>query len=100
MNKKSQYAMEFLMTYGWAILVVIAMVGALAYFGVFNPDNFLPIDEENCEEICKKLGYDECTFRGEFKSSVECKKIYNITVNEISTIISKEDKFFIKQNDS
>jgi hypothetical protein len=34
--KKSQAAMEFLMTYGWAILVVLVAIGVLAYFGVFN----------------------------------------------------------------
>jgi hypothetical protein len=42
MNKKGQSALEFLMTYGWAILVVLAAIGALAYFGVLNPSNFLP----------------------------------------------------------
>ena len=41
-NRKSQAALEFLMTYGWAILVVLVAVGALAYFGVLNPDKFLP----------------------------------------------------------
>ena len=41
-NTKSQAAMEFLMTYGWAILVVLVAVGALAYFGVLSPDKFLP----------------------------------------------------------
>ena len=40
--KKSQAALEFLMTYGWAILVVLVAVGALAYFGVLSPDKFLP----------------------------------------------------------
>ena len=40
--RKGQAAMEFLMTYGWAILVVLAAIGALAYFGVLNPGNFLP----------------------------------------------------------
>lgn len=34
--------MEFLMTYGWAILVVLVAIGALAYFGMLNPDRFLP----------------------------------------------------------
>ena len=34
--------MEFLMTYGWAILVVLAAIGALAYFGVLSPGNLLP----------------------------------------------------------
>ena len=42
MVRKGQAAMEFLMTYGWAILVVLAAIGALAYFGVLSPDRFLP----------------------------------------------------------
>ena len=41
-SKKAQAAMEFLMTYGWAILVVLIVVGALAYFGVLNPSNLIP----------------------------------------------------------
>ena len=41
-NRKGQAALEFLMTYGWAILVVLVAVGALAYFGVLSPDKFLP----------------------------------------------------------
>ena len=40
--KNAQAAMEFLMTYGWAILVVLAAIGALAYFGVLSPAKFLP----------------------------------------------------------
>ena len=40
--KKAQAAMEFLMTYGWALLVVLAAIGALAYFGVLSPQKFLP----------------------------------------------------------
>lgn len=42
MMKKGQAAMEFLMTYGWAILVVLAAIGALAYFGVLSPNKLLP----------------------------------------------------------
>lgn len=37
MNRKGQAAMEFLMTYGWAILVVLIAIGALSYFGVLTP---------------------------------------------------------------
>jgi hypothetical protein len=40
--KKGQAAMEFLMTYGWAILVVLAAIGALAYFGVLSPSKLVP----------------------------------------------------------
>ncbi|MEM2121266.1 MAG: hypothetical protein QXU20_01230 [Candidatus Woesearchaeota archaeon] len=40
--KKAQAAMEFLMTYGWAILIVIAAAAALAYFGVFRAGRNVP----------------------------------------------------------
>lgn len=46
MVKKAQAATEFIMTYGWAILVVLAAIGALAYFGVLSPDKLLP---EKCQ---------------------------------------------------
>ncbi|MBL7148187.1 MAG: LamG domain-containing protein [Nanoarchaeota archaeon] len=36
-NKKSQSAMEYLMTYGWAILIILIAIGALFYLGVFSP---------------------------------------------------------------
>jgi len=41
-NRRGQAAMEFLMTYGWAILAAIIAIGVLAYFGVFNAETFIP----------------------------------------------------------
>ncbi|MBN2141767.1 hypothetical protein JW711_00405 [Candidatus Woesearchaeota archaeon] len=40
--KRGQAALEFLMTYGWAILVVLAAIGVLAYFGVMSPGKLVP----------------------------------------------------------
>jgi hypothetical protein len=40
--KKAQSALEFLTTYGWAFLVILIMIGALAYFGILDPSRFLP----------------------------------------------------------
>ncbi len=34
--------MEFLMTYGWALLILILVITALAFFGVLNPANLAP----------------------------------------------------------
>ena len=47
-KNKGQAALEFLMTYGWAILVVLIVIGALSYFGVLDP---------------LKLAPDRCTFK-------------------------------------
>ncbi|MBN1157483.1 hypothetical protein JXA85_07715 [Candidatus Woesearchaeota archaeon] len=41
-KKSAQAAMEFLMTYGWAILIVIIVIGAFVYFGVLNPRELVP----------------------------------------------------------
>ncbi len=41
-SKKSQAALEFLTTYGWAFLVILIMISTLAYFGVLNPSKILP----------------------------------------------------------
>lgn len=39
--RKGQTAMEYLMTYGWAILIILIVAGVLAYYGVFSPSGFL-----------------------------------------------------------
>ena len=41
-SNKSQAAIDFVMTYGWAITMVLVAIGALAYFGVLSPDKLLP----------------------------------------------------------
>ena len=40
--KKSQAALEFLTTYGWAILVILIILGVIAYFGILTPSKVLP----------------------------------------------------------
>src|SRR3989338_449444 len=42
MSRKAQASLEFLTTYGWAFLVILIMMSALAYFGVLNPSKLLP----------------------------------------------------------
>jgi len=65
MLKKSQAALEFLTTYAWAFLVILIMVGALAYFGILNPSKLLP---------------DRCNFGSE----IACDK-NRMIVNNINT---------------
>ena len=49
--KKAQAGLEFLTTYAWAFVVILIVIGALAYFGVTNPSKVLP---------------DRCNFGPEF----------------------------------
>ena len=41
-HRRAQSAMEYLMTYGWAILIIAVVLGALFQLGVFNANNFAP----------------------------------------------------------
>jgi len=63
MQRKSQSALEFLTTYGWAFLVIIIMIGTLAYFGILSPSKLLP---------------NRCNFGSEF----QCLD-YRITTSEL-----------------
>ncbi|MEM3418484.1 MAG: hypothetical protein QW285_05270, partial [Candidatus Nanoarchaeia archaeon] len=42
MKKKAQAALEYLMTYGWAILVIVIVIAALYALGVFTPKASVP----------------------------------------------------------
>ena len=54
-SNKGQSAIEFLVTYGWAILAAMIVVGALAYFGIFNTQRYVNDacyfgDQMTCED--------------------------------------------------
>jgi hypothetical protein len=91
-NKKSQQAMEFLMTYGWSILVVLVAIGALAYFGVLDPKQFVP---NRC--ICSGTdGYEKLvdaeTIDG--VSYVECSKPSTILNDDGEWRLERDTKLF------
>ena len=44
--KKGQAAIEYLISYGWTILVILITVGVIIYFDILSPIKFLP---EQCE---------------------------------------------------
>ena len=54
-KKKGQAAIEFLVTYGWAILGAMITIGALSYFGIFNTQRYISDtcyfgDQITCED--------------------------------------------------
>lgn len=56
------------MTYGWAILVVISAIAALAYFGVLEPCKILPNECGN-----RTMNLDNC---------IQLKDVHCYTYNE------------------
>jgi len=67
-GRKGQAALEFLTTYGWAFMVILVMIGALAYFGVLNPG---------------KLVQDQCVST----AGIECKS-YEIDLTRSNFSVS------------
>ncbi len=45
-SRKGQAAFEYLVTYGWAFVVIIAAIGVLSYFGLLSPQRYIP---DTCE---------------------------------------------------
>lgn len=106
-NKKSQQALEFFMTYGWAILVVLIAIGALAYFGVLSPDRFLPkeyktecqyefhyfFEDYNCKQLREIIELDIPAFQ--YQKNKLC---YNVTIKTNSKILISNESLFIDYN--
>ena len=40
--RRGQAAMEFMITYGWAILLVLVAIAVMMYFGVLNVEKLIP----------------------------------------------------------
>lgn len=57
-NYEGSKAVEFLMNYGWAILIVLAAILSLFYFGVLGPrvDEYNPAEHQCTEWTCEYDG--------------------------------------------
>ena len=53
LTKKSQSAMEYLMTYGWAILIIAIVLVALFQLGIFNANSFAPRAQPGACQVFK-----------------------------------------------
>ncbi|MBI2101094.1 hypothetical protein HYT53_00615 [Candidatus Woesearchaeota archaeon] len=86
-NNKSQAALEFLTTYGWAFLVILIMIGTLAYFGILSPSKLLP---NRCnfgsEFQCLDYQIGATTFKIRLKNNVgEPMDVSSLSVSTEST---------------
>ena len=59
---RSQSAMEYLMTYGWAILIIAVVLAALFELGVFNPMTFAPKTSPGSCQVMRPEGAGTTNF--------------------------------------
>lgn len=71
--RKGQTATEYLMTYGWAILIIVVVVCALWAMGVFGKT---PIPEQKtfCEQLCVKANMTFYNYGGDYCECQPLKK--------------------------
>ncbi len=85
-NKKAQAGLEFLTTYAWAFVVILIVIGALAYFGVTNPSRLLP---ERCnigsEFSCENYLLDDTNNKVQILMKNSLGDVINITNFVVST---------------
>ncbi len=75
-SKKAQAALEYLTTYGWAILAALVALGAISYFGFMNPTALLPDKcdfgkQLECVDSIIQGNEIKITFRNNFGKEIE-----------------------------
>lgn len=82
--------MEYLITYSWAFVIILTTIGALSYFGAFNPDKYIPNSCEFGEQMkCVDyfIGTDQddtiviVKFRNNFEQDIEITKVTGEKIN-------------------
>jgi len=99
MKNKGQTAMKYLMTYGWAILIVIVVVCALYAMGVFTEPEYKVTGDDAvklCEEVCEKVETKENELVKYYDYDIDltcrCKKYFNCITLSKDFIFCKDSK--------
>lgn len=84
---KSQYSVEFLVTYGWALLIIGIVVGAIYTFGWFDPGELLP---QKCEFYGQLGCRDFYLNETDFKLSLVNNFGANLNIGKIDLIVNDD----------
>jgi hypothetical protein len=92
-DKKGQAVFEFLLTYGWAILCAVIVIGVLAWLGVFDINSY---SKNKClaENFCNNLNMEYLSMT-DMNNEIWCKdyvteNMYEKRVYRIKWDILKE----------
>ena len=88
MFRKGQAAMEYLMTYGWAILIVVIVAAALFALGVFNPATFVGQSATGFPNLgLPESGSWQLNSNGDFNLIIENNLASQINITNITATI-------------
>lgn len=95
-KKRGQAAVEFITTYGWALLAILVTIGLFSYFDFFNPDRFTNQycntgSQIDCIEVYLETnGTFRISFRNEYNVDIEILGI-NATIDDRTVRINLQD---------
>ena len=84
-SKRSQSALEYMMTYGWAILIIVIVAVILYSMGIFNPSSSITFTSSGfspftvSSSLCNNLGYKIAVLAGPIPNnanSLTISKVY------------------------
>ena len=83
-SKRSQSALEYMMTYGWAILIIVIVAVILYSMGIFNPSSSITFTSSGfspftvSSSLCNNLGYKIAVLAGPIPNNAN-----SLTINKV-----------------
>ena len=85
-GQRGQSALEYLMTYGWALIVLVIVVAALFFLGILNPSTY---QGKTCTGFNKTAYAGEHDFNGtRFIVKLQNNAGFNIDLNNVSSTVT------------
>jgi len=86
MEKRGQSALEYLMTYGWALIVLVIVVAALFFLGILNPSTY---QGKTCTGFNKTAYAGEHDFNGtRFQAKFTNNAGFAVDLNNVSSTVA------------
>jgi hypothetical protein len=92
---KGQTAVEYLMTYGWAILIILIVAGVLAYYGIFAPSGFLGPTARGFGQIAVLSPWSLAASTGGLTLTVENRVGGTINITQINSTVSGDPNTYV-----
>ena len=83
-GKRSQSALEYMMTYGWAILIIVIVAVILYSMGIFNPSSSVTFTSSGfspftvSSSLCNNIGYKIAVIAGPIPNNAN-----SLTINKV-----------------
>ena len=83
-SKRSQSALEYMMTYGWAILIIVIVAVILYSMGIFNPSSSVTFTSSGfspftvSSSLCNNIGYKIAVLAGPIPNNAN-----SLTINKV-----------------